>query len=150
METNQTNNQAEDQKPTESQPVGTVSSVEPSKAVAQAVTNPSSDAITIDDLAKIEMRIGKVLSADPVEGSEKLLKLSVDFGEVEPRQVLSGIAKFVSIDELVGNIFPFVTNLPPRPMMGLLSQAMILAVNDDANFALLKPSKDIKPGTRLK
>jgi methionyl-tRNA synthetase len=107
-------------------------------------------AITIDDFAKIEMKIGKVLEAAPVEGSEKLLKLSVDFGEATPRTVFSGIAKYVTVDDLVGNIFPFVTNLPPRKMMGSESQAMILAVNDDVNFALLKPSAEIKPGTQLK
>lgn len=106
--------------------------------------------ITIDDFAKIEMKIGKVITAETVEGSEKLLKLSVDFGETTPRTVFSGIAKFVTVEDLVGNIFPFVTNLPPRKMMGSESQAMILAVNDDVNFALLKPSVEIKPGTQLK
>lgn len=105
---------------------------------------------SIDDFCKIEMKIGKVLEAVPVEGSEKLLRLSVDFGEEKPRQVLSGIAKFVALEELIGNSFPFVTNLKPRPMMGMESQAMILAVNDDQNFALLKPTAEIKIGTQLK
>lgn len=106
--------------------------------------------ITIDDFAKIEMKIGKVLSAEPVEGSEKLLRLSVDFGEMKPRTVFSGIAKYIQPEELVGQILPFVTNLPPRKIMGSESQAMILAVNDDENFALLKPSAPIKLGTKLK
>ena len=105
--------------------------------------------ITIDDFAKVEMKIGKVLSVEKVEQSEKLLKLSVDFGEEQPRQVLSGISKFVTPEELVGNIFPFVTNLPPRQMVGLESQAMILAVSDENGLALLKPSKDIVVGSRL-
>ncbi len=105
--------------------------------------------ITIDDFAKIEMRIGKVLSVEKVEQSDKLLKLSVDLGEEKPRQVLSGIGKFITAEELVGNIFPFVTNLPPRMILGLESQAMILAVSDLNGLALLKPSKDIIPGTRL-
>ncbi len=106
--------------------------------------------ISIDDFAKVEMRIGKILSAEPVEGSEKLLKLSVDFGEENPRQVLSGIAKYVTPEELVGSILPFVTNLKPRKIMGMESQAMILAVNDDQNSALLRPTQPIKPGTLLK
>lgn len=106
--------------------------------------------ISIDDFAKVEMRIGKILSAEPVEGSEKLLKLSVDFGEETPRQVFSGIAKYVQPEDLIGSILPFVTNLKPRMIMGMESQAMILAVNDDTNFALLRPSADIKPGTLLK
>ncbi|MBU3668778.1 MAG: methionine--tRNA ligase subunit beta [Candidatus Taylorbacteria bacterium] len=106
--------------------------------------------ITIDDFAKVEIRIGKILNAEPVEGSEKLLKLSVDFGEESPRQVFSGIAKFVSVDSLIGSLCPFVTNLQPRKIMGMESQAMICAVNDDQNFALLKPTVDIKPGTLIK
>jgi methionine--tRNA ligase beta chain len=105
--------------------------------------------ITIDDFLKVEMKIGKVLSAEKIEQSEKLLKLSVDFGEEKPRQVLSGISKFVTPEDLIGNIFPFVTNLPPRMMVGLESQAMILAVSDDNGLALLKPSKDIIVGSRL-
>ncbi len=105
---------------------------------------------TIDDFAKIEIRIGRVISAEPIEGSEKLLKLSVDFAEEKPRQVLSGIAKYVTPVDLIGNSFPFVTNLAPRMMMGMESQAMILAVNDDINLALLKPSQEIKIGSRLR
>lgn len=137
----------------------TTQNMTPAETTAPAVqteTTPAAPApvvekaITIDDFAKIEMKIGKVLEAAPVEGSEKLLKLSVDFGEATPRTVFSGIAKYVTVDDLVGNIFPFVTNLPPRKMMGSESQAMILAVNDDVNFALLKPSAEIKPGTQLK
>jgi methionine--tRNA ligase beta chain len=105
--------------------------------------------ITIDDFLKVEIKIGKVLSAEKIEQSEKLLKLSVDFGEESPRQVLSGISKYVTPEDLIGNLFPFVTNLPPRLMVGLESQAMILAASDEEGLALLKPSKDILPGTRL-
>jgi len=83
--------------------------------------------VTIDDFARIEMKIGRILSAEKIEESPKLLKLSVDFGEEKPRQVLSGIAKFITPEELVGKLCPFVTNLPPRLMLGQESQAMILA-----------------------
>ncbi|HEY1037638.1 MAG TPA: methionine--tRNA ligase subunit beta [Candidatus Paceibacterota bacterium] len=124
----------------------------PAAGVPEESAQPMSAPVyaSIDDFVKIEMKIGKVLEAVPVEGSEKLLKLKVDFAEAEPRQVLSGIAKFVTPEDLIGNSFPFVTNLKPRPMMGLESQAMILAVNDDQNFALLKPTAEIKAGTSLK
>lgn len=105
--------------------------------------------ITIDDFLKIEMKIGKVLGAEPVEGSAKLLKLTVDFAEETPRQVLSGIGKYVKPEDLIGNIFPFVTNLPARPMMGLESQAMILAASDENGLALLKPTFDVAVGTKL-
>jgi len=106
--------------------------------------------ITIDDLKKVEMRIGEILSAEPIEGSDKLLKLRVSFGDHE-RQVLSGIAAyFPDPDELVGKRAPFVTNLPPRMMMGLESQAMILAVGgeEDIPFALFETVGT--PGARVR
>lgn len=83
--------------------------------------------ISIDDFKKVEMRVGQVVAAEPVEGSDKLLKLLVNFG-TEERQVISGIAKFVQPAEIVGKKFAFATNLEPRQIMGLESQAMILAV----------------------
>lgn len=94
--------------------------------------------ISIDDFAKVEMRVGEILSAEPVEGSEKLLKLRVNFG-TEERQVLSGIAKYVDAATLPGKKYAFATNLEPRQMMGLESQAMILAVGGgEAPFAILE------------
>ncbi len=123
--------------------------IEDGKVVATTVTEEK-NTISIDDFAKVEMKIGKIISAEPVEGSEKLLKLKVDFGEEAPRQVLSGIAKYVQPADLVDKILPFVTNLEPRKMMGMESQAMILAVNDSEHFALLAPTAPIKPGTQLK
>ncbi len=117
---------------------------------------------TIDDLQKIEMKVGKVLAAEPVPGSEKLLKLQVDFGETEItggpdaeistpkyRQVLSGIAKSVKPEDIVGKLMPFVTNLPPRTMMGLESQAMILIAEDENGVTPLIPMRDVPPGSNL-
>lgn len=106
--------------------------------------------INIEDFAKVEIRAGKILSAEPVEGSEKLLKLSVDFNEESPRQVLSGIAKYISPEELTGVTCAFVTNLEPRKMMGLESQAMIMAFSGDNFFSLLKVPEEVTPGTLVK
>lgn len=106
--------------------------------------------ITFDDFQKVHITIGKILSVEPVVGSEKLLKLSVDFAEPAPRQVISGIAKyFPDPNTLIGSSFPFITNLEPRMIMGLESQAMILAGSHESSLALLKPTTDIPPGTRL-
>ncbi len=102
--------------------------------------------IEYDDFKKVQIKVGEILSAEPVEGSEKLLKLKVKFGE-EERQILSGIAKFVSSEELVGKKVPFVTNLKPRSMMGLESNGMILAVSDAENFSLLNINSEIQSGT---
>jgi methionine--tRNA ligase beta chain len=89
--------------------------------------------ISIDDFKKVEITVGEILSAERIEGSDKLLKLSVSFGEAAPRQVLSGIGPyFEDIQVLVGKRYPFVTNLAPRMMMGLESQAMILATGGTA------------------
>ena len=95
--------------------------------------------ITIDDFKKVEIKIGEILSVENIEGSDKLLKLKVNFG-TEERQVLSAIkAYFPDPQALVGKRCPFVTNLAPRMMMGLESQAMILAVGGtDTPFALFE------------
>ncbi len=95
------------------------------------------DTITIDDFKKVEIRVGEIVRAERIEGSEKLLKLQVNFGgatagasagTIDSRQVLSGIAAYVPDPQtLVGVRCAFVTNLAPRTMMGLESQAMLLA-----------------------
>ena len=106
--------------------------------------------ITIDDFAKVEIRIGKILSAEGVEGSDKLLRLMVDLGEAAPRQILSGIAKAVPAPEtLVGTLVPIVTNLLPRQMMGMESQGMMLCADDGAPV-LLHPARDVLPGSIIK
>ena len=107
--------------------------------------------ISIDDVAKVEIKAGKILSAEPIEGSEKLLKLSVDFGEENPRTVLSGIAKFFPGGEgLSGKTAAFVTNLKPRPMMGMESQAMILGFNTNEHFSIMNIDDGIPPGLSAK
>ena len=105
--------------------------------------------ITIDDFKKVEIKIGEILSVENIEGSDKLLKLKVNFG-TEERQVLSGIkAYFPDPQALVGKRCPFVTNLEPRMMMGLESQAMILAVGGaDTPFALFETTG--APGDLIK
>ncbi len=106
--------------------------------------------ITIDDFVKCEIRIGKVLSAERIEGSEKLLKLSIDLGEASPRQILSGVAKAVSDpSELVGKEVPIIANLAPRMMMGMESQGMMLCADGDLPV-FLHPAKDVLPGSLVK
>lgn len=99
-----------------------------------------SEPITIDDFKKVEIKIGEIRNAGRIEGSDKLLRLVVNFGDHD-RQVLSGIAVyFPNPEELVGKRCPFVTNLAPRMMMGLESQAMILATGGEGEipFALFE------------
>jgi methionyl-tRNA synthetase len=105
---------------------------------------------TIEDFQKIEIRLGAVLSADIVEGADKLYILKVDFGEDAPRQILSGIREFVQPEDLVGKQFPFVTNLAPRMLRGHESQGMILAASEGEILALFNPTKQLPNGTRLR
>ncbi len=106
--------------------------------------------ITIDDFAKIEIRFGKILSAETVEGADKLIKFMVDVGEENPRQILSGIRdRFIEWESLVGKMVPVVMNLPTRKLKGLDSQGMILYAVGDTEFASIHPNKDITPGTRV-
>ncbi len=106
--------------------------------------------ITIEDFKKVEIKVGKILSAEKIEGSEKLLKLFVDFGEeAGPRQILSGIQKyFPDASVLVGKKCMFVTNLEPRQMMGLESNGMLFALGGgDTPFSLIVPENDTPEGT---
>ncbi len=104
--------------------------------------------INIDTFKQTEIRIGKILSAEKVEGLDKILKLRVDFGETGERQILSGIAMtFTDPNVLVGKLCPFVTNLEPRTIKDLESQGMILALKDENGIVLLSPDRDIAPGS---
>lgn len=108
--------------------------------------------INYDDFKKVEMTAGKILSVEIVPDADKLLKLSVDFNEESPRQILSGIREFFPDEQiLVGKVCMFVTNLETRTIRGLESQGMILALStDDGKFSLLCPDENIPIGTRAK
>lgn len=103
--------------------------------------------ITFEDFKKIEIRIGKILSAEKVPETDKLLRLEVDFAEEKPRQVVSGIAEyFPDPNVLVGKKSAFVTNLEPRTIRGLESQAMILGSKNENGFAFMSPHLDMPEG----
>jgi len=104
--------------------------------------------ITYDDFAKLDIRIGTIRSVEKVPDTDKLLKFSVDFGELGDRTIVSGIADRVGdIESLIGKQFPFIVNLEPRVLRGIESQGMILAVGGEAVFALLSPHKEVPPGS---
>lgn len=112
--------------------------------------------ISLDEFKKCEMRMGTVVVAEPVAGSEKLLRLEVDFGpskkdseDREVRQILSGIAKFYKPEDLIGKQMPFIVNLEPRSMMGLESQGMLIAANATDGPVLLMPDKSVPNGSSL-
>jgi methionyl-tRNA synthetase len=107
--------------------------------------------ITIDDFAKVELRVGVVKSAEKVQGADKLLKVMVDIGD-EVRQVLAGIALAYAPEELVGRKVVVVTNLAPRKMRGQESNGMLLAASDgaDGKPVLVTFAEDIPDGAKVK
>lgn len=103
---------------------------------------------TIDDLGKINVQVGTVLSAERVPETDKLLRLMVDFGEESPRQIVSGINLYVPEPEwLVGRQLAFVVNLEPRTIKGIESNGMLFAVGSGDTFAFLTPDRPVPPGT---
>ena len=109
--------------------------------------------ISYDDFAKVEISAGKILSAEKIADTDKLLKLLVDFGEGSgPRQIVSGISAYFPEPEiLVGKICMFVTNLESRKIRGYESNGMLFALSDsEGNFSLLEPNENIKIGTKAK
>lgn len=106
--------------------------------------------IKFDDFSKVDMRVGTVISAEEIEGSEKLIKMNVDFGEMGSRQILAGIKSWYTPQDLVGKQLPFVVNIEPRKMMGLESQGMILAADSDDKAVIFLPHESVKNGTLIK
>lgn len=105
--------------------------------------------ISFDDFSKLDIRIGKILSAEKVEGADKLIKLQVDFGE-EKRQIVSGIAEFYAPEDLIEKEFPFLINLEPRTLRGVESHGMILAADIDGKPVLLQPEEEVPAGSKIR
>ncbi len=107
--------------------------------------------ISISHLQKLELRVGTVLDANTVDNSEKLINLTVNFGEGTSRQILTGMKKWKSTEDFIGKQFLFITNLESRMMMGLESQGMILAVDgEDDTPVLLIPEKNVSDGAKVR
>jgi len=112
---------------------------------------PLAPTITIDDFVKIDLRVARVLAAERVEGADKLLKLTIDVAEKEPRTLVAGIAKFYEPESLVGRKVVIVANLQPRKLRGIESNGMIVAASIEGGPAVLAGfHEDIPVGARLK
>lgn len=105
--------------------------------------------INFDDFAKLELKVGTVLQAEEVEGSEKLIKIQVDLGEENPRQILAGIKKSYEPEYLIGKQIIVVANLEPRMMMGQESAGMMLVADGEDNLIFLTPEKPVSPGIKI-
>ncbi|MBQ8526148.1 MAG: methionine--tRNA ligase [Clostridia bacterium] len=119
------------------------------EAAEEKEETPGKAEITIDDFAKVELKVGKVLECKPVEGAKKLLVSQIKIGS-EVRQVVSGIANYYTPEQMVGKKVVVVTNLKPAKLRGVLSEGMILATVDGDSLSLLTPDKpQISDGSEI-
>ena len=108
------------------------------------------DNITFEDFSKLDIRIAKVLEAEVVEGADKLIKLTLEVGNLGERIIVSGIRDWYTPEELVGKKIVYLSNLEAKKIRGVESQGMLLAPEDgNGNCVLLVPEKDIDSGTKV-
>ncbi|HUK99511.1 MAG TPA: methionine--tRNA ligase [Nitrospirota bacterium] len=111
------------------------------------ITGP--ELMGIEDFVKVDLRVGKIVSAERVPKSEKLVKLAVDIG-TEIRQVVAGIGKSYSPEELIGKAVVLVANLKPAKLMGVESHGMLLAASSEAGLSVVTLDREIEPGSKVK
>ncbi len=118
--------------------------------MSEEAASPQSDLITIEDFAKLQLRVGRVTEASEHPNADKLLVLTVDLGD-ERRQLVAGLKGHYSPEQLIGRNLIIVTNLAPRKMRGLESQGMLLAAStpDHSRVIVLTTESDIDPGSAV-
>jgi methionyl-tRNA synthetase len=122
----------------------------PAKAEATP-SNAATPSISIDDFAKVDLRIAKIANAEHVEGADKLLKLTLDVGTLGTRQVFAGIKSAYDPSTLIGKLTVVVANLAPRKMKFGLSEGMVLAASGESpGIFLLSPDNGAQPGMKVK
>ena len=105
--------------------------------------------ISFNEFMKLDMRIGKVVEAEQIAGSRNLIRMIVDFG-TEKRQSVAGLLQWYKPEELVGNKYAFLLNLQRKKFMGVESQCMVFAAEDNkGNVVLIKPEKDVEIGSKI-
>ncbi len=116
-----------------------------------SIPAPIADTISIDDFGKIDLRVARIANAEHVEGAEKLLKLTLDIGEAQPRTVFAGIKSAYDPEKLKGRMTVMVANLAPRKMKFGLSEGMVLAASgSEPGLFILSPDDGAQPGMRIK
>jgi methionyl-tRNA synthetase len=109
-----------------------------------------SNEIEYEDFSKINLRVGEIISADNIDGADKLLKLTVNLGELGDKEIFAGIKKFYKADDLVGLKTLVVENLKPKKMKFGTSSGMVLAADSDGDIIVIEASSKIKNGSRVK
>ena len=117
---------------------------------ASYVAEPIKNEVSFDDFEKLDIRVGHILHCEKVKKSKKLLMFTIDDGTGTERTILSGIAAYYEPEQLIGKDVLFVANFPPRKMMGIESQGMILsAVNFDGSLSVTTTLGEVKPGSQV-
>lgn len=106
------------------------------------------NAINFEDFKKLDIRVGKIINAESIKGSDKLIKMEIDLGDVK-KQIVAGIAKYYSLDNLKDKIVIVLVNLEPRKIFGVESQGMLLASVDGDIVSLLQTDKETSPGSSI-
>ena len=111
------------------------------------------DIIQYENFAKLDIRIGRIIAAEMVPETDKLIKCTVDFGDPPAgggvRIIVSGIAAWKKPEELVGKQLPYIVNLAPKMLRGVESQGMLLAASDENGVVLMQPEREVPAGTKL-
>lgn len=112
------------------------------------------DFVKFDDFTKLDIRVVTITDAQPIEGADKLILLTVDDGTPQPRSIVAGIKKYFALcpesqAQLVNSQVIIIANLEPRKIKGITSHGMILAASDETGLQLVSPRHYIKPGTKV-
>ena len=119
------------------------------------MTKEQKTEITYDDFTKIDIRIGHIIAAEQISGTDKLIKCTIDFGEdIGERTIVSGIKEWYEPEQLVGKYLPYIINLAPRKLRGVISEGMLLAAapideSGDSGLALLEANINVPAGTTI-
>lgn len=106
---------------------------------------------TVNEFASLGLRVGKIMEVEDLEGARKpMYKIKVDLGELGTRNIVAGLKSYYSREELLGTNIVVVTNLEPKNIANFTSEGMLLAADDGTNVVLLRPERDIAPGSMIR
>ncbi|MEW5913594.1 MAG: methionine--tRNA ligase [Thermodesulfobacteriota bacterium] len=122
----------------------------PPKKEAAVNDEQIDEQISIEEFGRVQLRVATVLAAERIPGADKLLKLSVDAGEQQPRTLVAGVAQHYAPEELVGRQVVIVANLKPAKLRGVTSQGMVLAAVSESGLCIVSPSQEMPPGSKVR
>jgi methionyl-tRNA synthetase len=122
----------------------------PAPAPAEPEKPAETPRIPFSEFQRTELRVGRILSAEPVPKSDKLLKLSVDIGEPEPRQIVAGLKPWYAPEAITGRLVVVVANLEPARIRGVESNGMVLASDGESGVFVIEPGPSARPGDKVR